>query len=213
MDVLTIIGLIIAAYLLGSIPSAVWIGKAFFKTDVRDHGSHNAGATNVLRVLGKKAALPVFVIDAGKGYVAVMISYLSPLTPFNEPFINLRIALIASVILGHIFPIFANFRGGKGVATVAGCLIAMAPIPLAFSFLTFVVAFFISHYVSLGSIIAGAMFPIYTCLKFIIFNEPFSPTLFIFSLIVAGMLLFTHRKNFARLKDGTESKTYLFKKR
>lgn len=212
MDILIIVLLIIAAYILGSIPSAVWIGKAFYGVDVREHGSHNAGATNTMRVLGRKAAIPVFIIDAGKGYAAVMISFLSPLTPFSEPFINLRIVLIAMAIVGHIFPLFANFKGGKGVATVAGCLIAMAPIPLACSFLVFCIVLFTTHYVSLGSICAGALFPIFVLLKFIIFGEPISPTLIIFSLLVAAMLLFTHRKNYKRLLSGTESKTYLFKR-
>lgn len=213
MEIIVIATLIIAAYLLGSIPSAVWIGKTFFGVDVREHGSHNAGATNVMRVLGRRAALPVFIIDAGKGYAAVMISFLSPLVPFSEPFIYLRLALIVAVILGHIFPVFAKFRGGKGVATMAGCLIAMAPIPLACSFLVFSVILLTTHYVSLGSIVGGALFPLFVYLKFIVMAEPVSPTLVGFGVLVAAMLLITHRKNFVRLKNGTESKTYIFKSR
>lgn len=213
MDVVIIISLIIAAYILGSIPSSVWIGKSFYGVDVREHGSHNAGATNTMRVLGRRAALPVFIIDAGKGYAAVMLSFLSQLVPFSEQFIYLRIGLIAAVILGHIFPIFASFRGGKGVATIAGCMIAMSPIPLACSFSVFCIILLTTHYVSLGSIIGGSLFPIFVYLKFIIFGEPISPTLIGFGIVVAAMLLFTHRKNFKRLKEGTESKTYLFTKR
>lgn len=134
-EILVIGLLIIGAYLLGSIPSAVWIGRLFFGVDVRRHGSGNAGATNVLRVLGTKAAIPVFIIDAAKGYGAVMLSWFATIAPpdhsfeFSEPFINLRIALMVAAILGHIFPIFAGFRGGKGVATIAGCLVAMTPVP------------------------------------------------------------------------------------
>lgn len=212
MDILIIVLLIIAAYILGSIPSAVWIGKAFYGVDVREHGSHNAGATNTMRVLGRKAAIPVFIIDAGKGYAAVMLSFLSPLTPFSEPFINLRIALIAMAILGHIFPLFANFKGGKGVATIAGCLIAMAPVPLACSFGVFCIVMLTTHYVSLGSICGGVTFPIFVVLRFVLSEEAISPTMLIFSLLVALMLIFTHRKNFKRLINGTESKTYLFKR-
>lgn len=213
MEIVIIVSLIIVAYLLGSIPSSVWIGRIFYGVDVRRHGSRNAGATNTLRVLGRRAALPVFIIDAGKGYAAVMLSFLSALVPFSEQFIYLRIGLIAAVILGHIFPLFAGFRGGKGVATISGCLIAMAPIPLACSFAVFIIIFLWTHYVSLGSIVGGVLFPLFVYLKFVIWGEPISPTLIGFGIIVAAMLLFTHRKNFKRLKDGTESKTYPFKKK
>lgn len=210
--------LIVGAYLLGSIPSAVWIGKIFFNVDVRRHGSGNAGATNVLRTLGTAAAIPVFVIDAAKGYGAVMLSWFSSLAPFasscefSEPFINLRILLMVAAILGHIFPIFASFRGGKGVATIAGCLIAMAPLPLAFSFVTFVVFWSVSHYVSLGSIMAAVVFPFAVLAKFIIVGESISPTMIIFSVVVSSVLIFMHRANIKRIKADTESKTYLFRK-
>ncbi|CDN32192.1 Acyl-phosphate:glycerol-3-phosphate O-acyltransferase PlsY [Mucinivorans hirudinis] len=213
MEVVIIVSLIVTAYLLGSIPSAVWIGKRFYGVDVREHGSKNAGATNVLRVLGRRAAVPVFAIDAAKGYAAVMLSFLSPLTPYGEPFFNLRIALIVVAVAGHIFPIFAGFRGGKGVATISGCLIAMSPVPLLCSFAAFAIVFLITHYVSLGSIVAALLFPLFTFVKFYLFEREVSPTMMIFSVIVAAVLIFMHRKNFRRLKEGTESKTYLFKKR
>lgn len=217
-EILVIITLLIGAYLLGSIPSAVWIGRIFFGVDVRRHGSGNAGATNVLRVLGTRAAIPVFVIDAAKGYGAVMLSWCSVLAPpdhsfeFSEPFINLRIALMVAAILGHIFPLFAGFRGGKGVATIAGCLIAMAPVPLLCSFAVFVVLWSVSHYVSLGSIVAALTFPIWVVLKNLIVGEDISPTMTIFSLVVAGVMVFMHRANIARLRSGSEGKTYLFRK-
>lgn len=219
MEVVVIISLVIGAYILGSIPSAVWIGKIFFNVDVRRHGSGNAGATNVLRVLGTKAALPVFVIDAAKGYAAVMLSWLSNLDPesisdtYSEPFINLRIVLMIAAILGHIFPIFAGFRGGKGVATIAGCLIAIAPIPLLCSFVMFVIFWSISHYVSLGSLMAALTFPIWVILNFVVSGESISPTMLIFSLIVMSVMIFMHRTNIARLRSHTEGKTYLFKKK
>lgn len=216
-EVLIIVVLLIGAYLLGSIPSAVWIGRIFFNVDVRRHGSGNAGATNVLRVLGTPAALGVFVIDAAKGYAAVMLAWFSALAPmggvsseFSEPFINLRIGLMICAIVGHIFPIFAGFRGGKGVATIAGCLIAMTPIPLLASFVVFVVAWSISHYVSLGSILAAALFPFFVVLKFVAVGESISPTMVIFSVVLASTLIFMHRANIKRLKAHTEGKTYLF---
>lgn len=217
-EILVIIALLIGAYLLGSIPSAVWIGRLFFNVDVRRHGSGNAGATNVLRLLGTKAAIPVFLIDAAKGYGAVMLSWFSTLAPpdvsceFSEPFFNLRIALMICAIVGHIFPIFANFRGGKGVATIAGCLIAIAPIPLACAFVVFIVFWSVSHYVSLGSITGALSFPVFVVLKFIVVGESVSPTMVIFSVVVAGVLVFMHRSNIKRLKSHTEGKTYLFKK-
>lgn len=213
MEYLILVAIIIGAYLLGSIPSAVWIGKKFYNIDIREHGSRNAGATNMLRVLGRGAALPVFIIDAAKGYCAVMLSFLSPFTPFSEPFINFRIVLIAAVILGHVFPIFAGFKGGKGVATISGCMIAMAPIPLACSFLVFLIFFAITKYVSLGSIMGAVTFPLFVYLKFIVFGEDVSPTLIIFSLVVAAALIFTHRKNMVRLRQGSEAKTYLSRKK
>lgn len=217
-EVMIIVLLIAGAYLLGSVPSAVWIGKLFFGVDVRRHGSGNAGATNVLRVLGTKAAIPVFVIDAAKGYGAVMLSWFSTLAPidhsyeFSEPFINLRIALMVAAILGHIFPVLAGFRGGKGVATIAGCLVAMSPVPLLCSFAIFVIMWSVSHYVSLGSLCAAVTFPIWVVLKNVVVGEAFSPTMTIFALVVASVMVFMHRANIGRLRSGTESKTYLFRK-
>ena len=117
------ITLIVIAYLLGSIPSAVWIGRRFYGIDVREHGSHNAGATNTLRVLGLRAALPVFGIDMLKGFVAVMLSHLTAYENGSDAMFDLKIALVAAAVIGHILPLFAGFRGGKGVATLAGAVV------------------------------------------------------------------------------------------
>lgn len=204
---LTISILIVAGYLLGSIPSAVWIGKWFYGTDVREHGSHNAGATNTLRVLGRRAALPVFIIDAAKGYGAVMLSHFTDLE--GDAFFFLKIGLTAAAILGHIFPVFASFKGGKGVATLAGCMLAITPIPMVMGLATFVIVLAMTHYVSLGSITGGVLFPVYI----IIVNGFHSPYKIAFGVLVAVVLLITHRKNIKRLREGTESKTYLFLKR
>lgn len=204
---LTISILIVAGYLLGSIPSAVWIGKWFYGTDVREHGSHNAGATNTLRVLGRRAALPVFIIDAAKGYGAVMLSHFTDLE--GDAFFFLKIGLTAAAILGHIFPVFASFKGGKGVATLAGCMLAITPIPMVMGLATFVIVLAMTHYVSLGSITGGVLFPVYI----IIANGFHSPYKIAFGVLVAVVLLITHRKNIKRLREGTESKTYIFFKR
>ena len=124
-----IVTLFIIAYLLGSIPSAVWIGKKYYGIDIREHGSKNAGTTNMLRVLGKRAALPVFIIDYFKGFCAVILTSLMRYDDAisSSDLINLRIIATAFVVLGHIFPIFAGFRGGKGVATLLGAATAIYP--------------------------------------------------------------------------------------
>lgn len=201
--------LIIIAYLLGSIPSAVWIGRRFYGVDVREHGSKNAGATNTLRVLGTRAALPVFLIDVVKGLLAVSLACFSPYFADSNPLFNLKIALFVAVVLGHIFPIFAKFDGGKGVATMAGAMIALYPPATLLCLLTFIVVFAIWKYVSLSSIIAGLMLPIYVVFVF----GQHSVNLIVFCCVVSLALLFTHRNNIKRLLSGTESKTIIFKKR
>lgn len=198
--------LLIGGYLLGSIPSAVWIGRWFYGVDVRRHGSHNAGATNTLRVLGRKAALPVFVIDAAKGYGAVMLARLTDLQ--GDALFFLEIALTAAAILGHIFPLFAGFKGGKGVATMAGCMLAIAPVPMLMGLATFIIVLAVSHYVSLGSMTGGVLFPFYIVLYY-----GWSPYKILFGVLVAVVLLITHRKNIKRLREGTENKTFLFWRR
>ena len=192
--------LLIVAYLLGSIPSAVWIGKHYFGVDIREHGSKNAGATNMLRVLGLRAALPVFVIDFLKGFVAVTLMGFVRLNPeFSQAWvINLKIVAVAASVVGHIFPIFAGFRGGKGVSTLIGAVTAVQPNLAFLCFAVWVVVFVFTHYVSTT-----------------LYNRygDFSWIFIIFSLSVALMLLWTHRANIGRLRRGEESKIHLWKKK
>ncbi|MEG2282590.1 MAG: glycerol-3-phosphate 1-O-acyltransferase PlsY [Rikenellaceae bacterium] len=193
--------LVIVAYLLGSIPSAVWIGKKYYGVDVREHGSKNAGATNTLRVLGKKAALPVFLVDFFKGFVAVELGFFSTyyFDGNTEALFYYKLALSVAVVVGHMLPVFAGFKGGKGVATTAGLMLALQPFPLL---LSLVIVFIITRYVSLSSIIGAAFFPIYIAFVFHgATNE------IVFGAVVAILLIFTHRKNIKRLAHGTESKT------
>lgn len=199
--------LVVLAYLLGSIPSAVWIGKHFYGVDVREHGSKNAGATNTLRVLGRKAAMPVLLLDMAKGFVAVRLFHLSPYKEDTDFEFYLKLILIVAVVLGHIFPLFAGFKGGKGVATMAGAVLGMYPPAVFLCLLTFLLVLAISHYVSLSSMTAGVMFPVYLVL---VFGETYLP-LIIFACVVAVVLIITHRKNIRRLINGTESKIYLWK--
>lgn len=211
-----LVSMLVVAYLLGSIPSAVWIGKKYYGIDIREHGSKNAGATNMLRVLGRRAALPVFGLDMLKGFVAVTIIDLAKYTSLFEGganedwFYALRFAAVFAAVLGHIFPVFAGFRGGKGVATLVGAIMGVnAPLVL----LCFGVWFLVlmtTHYVSLSSMIAGCSFPVFTLISPKVNHVwPFVA----FSFIVAVLLLYTHRKNIERLRAGTESKIYIWRPR
>jgi glycerol-3-phosphate acyltransferase PlsY len=212
----TIVTLVVVAYLLGSIPSAVWIGKHFYGVDIRQHGSHNAGATNMLRVLGRRAALPVFAIDFIKGYVAVTLCNLAEFLPQFQPggeygpggIYLVKVGLVVAVVLGHIVPLFAGFRGGKGVATLAGAVMGVAPASVMLCLAVWVVVLMASHYLSLASMIAGGCFPL-----FILLNPRTntSHTLVVFAFVIAVLLLITHRKNIGRLRAGTESKIYIWR--
>lgn len=204
--------LIIVAYFLGSIPSAVMIGRRYYGIDIREHGSRNAGSTNVLRVLGRRAALPVFVLDFLKGFVAVsLMGLINYDTSISDAWlINIRIIAVFAAVLGHIFPIFAGFKGGKGVATLCGAIMGIYPPIMLYCLGVWVVMLLFFHYVSLASMVAGICFPIFTVI---------SPTaqqsvpFIIFSCIVAILLVWTHRKNITRLRAGEESKLYLYKSR
>jgi acyl phosphate:glycerol-3-phosphate acyltransferase len=201
--VLQFIILIILAYLVGSIPTSVWVGKAFFKIDVRDHGSGNAGATNTIRVLGWKAGLPVFIFDVFKGFLAVMLAgfFLSDQLN-NEQMIFLKIATAAAVVIGHVFPMFAGFRGGKGVATLLGVGIALYPVTVWIILGIFIVILLITGYVSLGSITGAILFPLIDI--FLLHQE--NIWLMGLSVLVAIFIPITHRKNIKRLIRGEESK-------
>jgi glycerol-3-phosphate acyltransferase PlsY len=196
------------AYLIGSVPTAVWIGKLFYGIDVREFGSGNAGATNTFRVLGKNAGIPVLIIDVLKGYLAVCLSLFTILIPNSDSFINLQIALGVSALLGHIFPVFAGFRGGKGVATILGIVLAILPLVASISIVVFLIVLFLFRYVSLASMCAGLSFPIIL----FIFYKPVNITHLLFAIVVAFLLIITHKKNITRLLQKKESKVNFFKK-
>lgn len=192
---------LLLAYLLGSIASAVWIGKIFHKTDVRNHGSKNAGATNVIRVLGWGTGIPVLLIDVFKGWAAAMLPVFFNLAPDGTSLlINLQIATGVAAMIGHIFPVFAGFRGGKGVATITGVILAIHPVITLVCFGIFLLVLLITTYVSVASMSAGISFPI---LLLTVFTTP-SILLRIFSFIAAAALVFMHRKNIRRLLKGEE---------
>jgi len=203
METLIVIGIVLAAYLLGSIPSAVWIGRIFFNTDVRESGSGNAGATNTIRVLGWQAGIAVFVMDILKGWVAVQLVGLIPAGILAaDQFTAMRVVVAMAVITGHIFPVFARFNGGKGVATLVGVGIALFPQALLVALGIFIVILLSSGYVSLSSIFTSIAFPF---LIFFIF-PPDAALLKWFSVLIAIFIPLTHRKNIVRLLNGEESK-------
>jgi acyl phosphate:glycerol-3-phosphate acyltransferase len=197
-------------YLLGSIPTAVWVGKAWHGIDVREHGSKNAGATNTFRVLGKKPGIVVLTIDILKGVLAVLspflIAFLSKGSTASS-IDHLQIVAAIFAVLGHMFPIFAGFKGGKGVATSLGIIIGIQPIAAAFCIVAFLIVFISFNFVSLGAIVASLIFPV-----IVVMRHPESTEMHVFSFILAGLVILAHRKNIKRLIKGEESKMNLFKK-
>jgi glycerol-3-phosphate acyltransferase PlsY len=183
---------LILAYLFGSIPMAVWIGQAFYGIDVREYGSGNAGATNTFRVLGKKAGIAVMFLDIFKGYTATNLAYLIGLSvtgPQNSvQFVNYQLALGVTAVLGHLFPVFAGFRGGKGVATLFGMILAVHSESALICVLTFVVFLFVFKYVSLSSIMAGFSFPLSIIF---IFQSPIRSVL-LYGMCICILILVTH---------------------
>jgi len=206
-----LISIIISAYLLGSIPTAVWVGKGFYGIDIRDHGSKNAGATNTIRVLGWKAGLPVMVIDILKGFAAVtLIRFVQSLAPGTDQFVNFQLILGGAAVIGHIFPVFARFRGGKGVATLFGMALAISPFSTLVCAGVFILTLFLTKYVSLSSILAGFTFP----LAVIVIFHTSVTSMVVFSIAVSVLLVITHQKNIGRLLRREESKaTFLFTKK
>lgn len=208
MRVIYHILIILAAYLLGSIPTSVWIGRKFYHIDIREHGSGNAGATNMIRVLGWKPGIPVLLFDVFKGWLAVNMLHLTKIyIPESVDFINFQLLLGIAALLGHIFPVYSGFRGGKGVATICGVVLALDPYSTLICGGIFIITLLITRYVSLSSMIAGFSYPIVLT---IVFNTT-TPSLVIFSMVVAILLLFTHQKNIERLLRKEESKADFLK--
>jgi glycerol-3-phosphate acyltransferase PlsY len=208
MNVILRIIAILLAYLLGSIPTSVWVGKTFHGIDVREHGSGNAGATNVIRVLGWKTGVPVLLVDVAKGAVASLLPVFFHLAPQGSAALtNFQILTGLIAIIGHMFPVLAGFRGGKGVATAGGVIAAIHPAVTLICLGVFAVVFITTGIVSISSMAAGIAFP---TVLLLFFDSP-SLIFRIFSIFIAIALLITHRKNIKRLIKGEESK--LFRKK
>ncbi|MDF2516983.1 MAG: acyl-phosphate glycerol 3-phosphate acyltransferase [Sphingobacterium sp.] len=202
---------VLLAYLFGSIPTAVWLGQAFYGVDVREYGSGNAGATNTFRVLGPRAGSIVMFVDIFKGWTATNLAYLIELgqNTSDVQFVNFQLALGVIAVIGHLFPVFAGFRGGKGVATLCGMILAIHTPAALVCVSVFVIILLTTHYVSLSSISAGFAFPF--SLAFIF--KTTIPSVLLYGIAICALLLITHQKNIERLLKGHESKIYLFKKK
>jgi glycerol-3-phosphate acyltransferase PlsY len=202
--------LITLAYLIGSIPTAVWVSRYFFGVDIREYGSGNAGATNTYRVLGSKWGTFVMVCDVLKGVLATSLYILIPYYMHDEwDRTNFMVGLGLAAVLGHIFPLFAEFKGGKGVATLFGMVIAIQPMVALCCVAVFLLVLYLTRFVSLSSILASIAFAVFILF---IFNEK-EPLYRVFAVAVALMVIFTHQKNINRLLKGTESKVPILKYR
>lgn len=202
--------LIILAYLIGSTPTALIVSKSFFNIDIRDYGSGNMGATNTFRVLGAKFGTVVMVGDMLKGILAVALYNLLPYYLTNElDRTNLMLGLGLAAVIGHIYPIWADFRGGKGVATLFGMVLAIQPIIAINCVGVFLIVLYLTRYVSLSSILAGVALPI--CVLWI-YNEQ-EVFYRVFAVAVAALILLTHQKNISRLIKGNEGRVPILKHR
>ena len=194
---------VLLAYLIGSIPSAIWVSKWFFGVDVRDYGSNNAGATNTFRVIGRVAGFTVLFFDILKGWVSVKIlTSLILYEPQSSEFINMQLVVGITAVIGHVFPIYEKFQGGKGVATLMGIILAINFSAAIGCVVIFLLIFIFSSYVSLGAIVAAIFFPIITI--FIIRVESISVVYF--SIFISILVILTHKPNIYRLLNKDENK-------
>ena len=212
---LPLASIMVVSYLVGAFPTSILMAKLRRGIDIREHGSGNAGGTNVIRVLGLRAGLAVIGFDIFKGYVATMLVpnlMLGGLpfqnrTPFDD-FTVIQIICGATAVLGHIWTVFGGFRGGKGMATASGMLLGLAPIEVLVSFIIFWLVVLFSRYVSLGSLSAAVAFPLTMFFRENIFHVDVDGygTLIFFSIGIALLLIYTHRANIKRLLEGTENR-------
>ena len=196
---------IVVSYLFGSFPTAILAGKILKKIDIRHYGSGNAGATNVFRVLGWKAGLGVLLIDMLKGFIPVF--FIAPyFQPDPNTVIYYQVAAAVAAIAGHIWTIFAGFKGGKGVGTSAGAFLGLAPLPLLTALLFFIIIVGLTQYVSLGSLLASLVFLLVLLLQKYMFGVAISNVLIYLSVVIVTLIWFAHRGNIKRLLQGTENK-------
>jgi len=214
--------IVVLSYLIGSIPNSMLMTRYVKGIDIRQHGSGNAGGTNVWRVIGWKYGILVILLDALKGILAVVLVArlhygnfpFNNMTPFDD-FTLVQIIAGTSAVLGHIWSVFANFKGGKGIATGMGILIVIVTVDLLVALGVFFIVVAVSRYVSLGSMLATISIPVTMIIRENVFNAHVNSyyTLLPFLLILTAVIIFTHRKNIVRLINGNENKISFSKKK
>jgi glycerol-3-phosphate acyltransferase PlsY len=219
---LNLLFVVVLSYLVGSIPTSIILSKLLRGIDIRQHGSGNAGGTNVFRVLGWKWGVLTIILDAVKGAIVVVVVarlYLdnfpfSNITPFDD-FTVVQIICGIAAVIGHVWTVFAGFRGGKGIATALGFLITLITIDMLLVLAVFTLTVTLSRYISLGSMMAAVSLPIILIVRENLFgvNIPGYNTILPFVIGLVLLVLYTHRKNIDRLIKGSESKISLFKKK
>ncbi len=203
---LTLLAIIITSYLIGSIPTSIIVSKVFFGYDIRDYGSGNAGGTNAFRVMGWKAGIFVMAVDVAKGAIATYFFSQIRIDPISLPSVYLQMIAGVSAVFGHIWTVFAGFRGGKGVGTAAGMLIVLYPVAFLVCFVVFLVVLVTTRYVSLSSMSAAVMLPISLILISEFTDRPLSTPLLVLAIAMAVLIVFTHRSNIKRLLQGNENR-------
>lgn len=201
--------LVLCAYCLGSIPTSVWVSRGFFGIDIRDYGSGNAGATNTFRTLGPRWGSFVMICDVLKGFFAVKLAALLPEFSSDIALLNMQLILGIAAVIGHIFPVWADFKGGKGVATLFGLVIGISPWTALACSGVFLLVLYLTRFVSLSSILASVAFPVFILVIFNVENHFYR----VFAVAVALLVVLTHQKNIGRIIRGGESKVPIFKKR
>lgn len=209
LTLLTIIGL---SYLLGSFPTSIIFGKLFRGIDIRDYGSGNAGGTNAFRVMGWKIGISVMIIDLAKGLIATVLISQIRIDAISLAPVYLQIIAGFSAVIGHIWTIFAGFHGGKGVGTAAGMLIGLYPVAFIVIFIIFLIVLFTTRYVSVSSMTAAVSLPV-VLLILDQLGRPYKTPLMVLSIIIAILIIFTHRSNIGRLIAGTENRVNFRKKK
>jgi len=212
--------IIIISYLIGSIPTAVWVGKLFYGVDIREHGSGNAGATNTFRVLGWKSGVLVSLIDIFKGFVAAYyVSQLGfvlggiPMYAFDIWNIDVFMRVVAGLfaVIGHMYPLYAGFKGGKGVITAAGMLFGIEPVSISLALTVFLILLVTSRYVSLASMVASISYPLFVLfMRYGLGMSELDGSLMVFSSAVALGIVLKHKDNIKRLMNGTENRIKSF---
>jgi len=211
---------LLLSYLVGSIPSSIWVGKIVKGVDIRDHGSGNAGATNTFRLLGWQPGVAVLAIDFFKGFASSLwisqVAYhigAGPVTLFDfwslDPFLSITCGIAA--VVGHMFPLYANFDGGKGMATAAGMLCGIEPVSVGIAAGFFLIVLLTSRFVSLASLVAAFVYPLVLVVLRYGYGWDIDGSILIFAGIIGLAIIIKHKENIKRLINGTENKISSFK--